>query len=110
MFVNALKKCPEYLDKLNKLINIKKLDSFEDIDFINDSDAFKLFNLKIFKERSVSVENGESLNETKSKIMKSYQQISFSLENEPKIDKRFSLYDVISMINSNDSQVLETIF
>ena len=83
MFVNALKKCPEYLDKLNKLINIKKLDSFEDIDFINDSDAFKLFNLKIFKERSVSVENGESLNETKSKIMQSYQQISFSLENEP---------------------------
>lgn len=39
---------------LEKLMKSKDLKSFEDIDFMNDKEAFKLLKLKIFKEKSVS--------------------------------------------------------
>ena len=116
MFIEALMLCPEYADKLNQLMTTKNYQTHDEIDFINDSDAFKLLKLKIFKERNSSVEKDASTNNTNPTIKDSLncltqksQTIVFQSNenNKSKLEKRYSLYDILSKINSNDSKMLE---
>tara|TARA_B110000285_G_C15041819_1_gene572199 strand:+ start:767 stop:1174 length:408 start_codon:yes stop_codon:yes gene_type:complete len=92
-------------------MSVKEIVQKEDIDFIKDPDAFKLLKLKIFTEKNVS--NGVS----KPNLMQSSQISNNLVDNSSspssamnKKAKYFSLHEVLSMINSNDSRVLEKTF